>query len=77
MVLEGTSSESTSVESGLPHGTILDLLLFLYHINDLPSSCLLYREINTTQDHYTLQEAAGATDRHLGHALQCQQMLHL
>ena len=41
--------------------------IFLCHFNDLPSAvksqvrlfaddCLLYREVNTTQDHYTLQE---------------------
>ena len=47
------------------HGLIP--FLFLCHFNDLPSAvksqvhlladdCLLYREVNTTQDHYTLQE---------------------
>ena len=67
VVLEGTSSETTSVDSRVPLGTVLGPLLLLCHINDLPSAvksqirlfaddCLLYREINTTQDHYTLQE---------------------
>ena len=64
VVLEGTSSETTSVDSGVPQGTVLGPLC---HITDLTSAvksqvrlfaddCLLYREINTTQDHHTLQE---------------------
>ena len=67
VVIEGACSESTTVDSGVPQGTVLGPILFLCHINDLSSSVssqvrlfaddfLLYREINTFKDHLTLQQ---------------------
>ena len=67
VVLDGKTSPSSPVTSGVPQGTVQDLLLFLIYINDLPSrisstarlfadDCLLYRVISNQEYVASLQE---------------------
>jgi hypothetical protein len=69
VLLDGYSSEESSVMSGVPQGTVLGPLMFLLYVNDIADKispqtriklfaddCLLYRTIDTKQDHKQLQQ---------------------
>ena len=76
VIVDGAKSDASDIRSGVPQGTVMEPLLFLLFIYDLPSvahpgssvrlfadDCLVYRPIKTLEDQLQLQRDLDAMYR--------------
>ena len=73
-MVDGFTSQEAPVQSGVPQGTVLGLLMFLVHINDIiknisgqmrlfADDALLYNQINSDDDAASLQHDLNTLDK--------------
>ena len=65
MILGGVRSDTSDVLSGVPQGTVLDLLMFLCFVSDLSESIKAYQTNLFADDSLLFKVIRGDSDRAL------------